>query len=458
MSLTSVHFKGDRTIPGTLITKEPTSLTYSTGDEPVRMNKDVIAIMARVFADLRVFYPDQPISVRFDEFQCEEDSQSTPPEYPPESCSLLLAQVNSCFYYSHRELTYRSGETEAPITWRIQTQNPYYPKMIQQQGMIFHYYNNMRDLLEYPPNKITPERFVKYVKRVIKDKAMIHVWNEKRLKRDGFGGIIAVGKGSKAEPCLVQLTYRGKNASDKPYVLVGKGVTYDSGGYSLKPEQHLTEMKRDKTGACIALGVFQTVLKQEPADVHLVVLLPLVENMISDRAYKPDDVVRMYDGQTLEVENTDAEGRIVLGDAIAYAAKRLSPACILDVATLTGGTFLNNDYGAVFSNRPDLLPMVQTIAEFHGEGYWPMPLHERSQQAVAKRSHIANVSNGHDRKQGITIMGAAFISRFVPDEVPWIHFDLVHSLTEYEAHRGFQTGNMNGYFTIMDIIMNQRLK
>ena len=248
------------------------------------------------------------------------------------------------------------------------------------------------------------------------------VWDEERLATDGFGGIIGVGQASANPPRLIRLDYSPKKArrSTPTVVLVGKGITFDSGGLSIKPGQAMVNMKRDMTGAAVVLATM-AALEAVGCPVRVIGLVAAAENAISGRATRPGDVLRHYGGRTTEVTNPDAEGRLVLADAMAYAVDRLDPDVLVDVATLTGGVkvALGQQVGGLFANRDALADTLLAAGETSGEPLWRFPLFAGYEDNLA--SKIADADNGP--KGPPAIVAALFLQHFAGDG-PWAHLDV----------------------------------
>ncbi|GAB3207756.1 leucyl aminopeptidase [Marinactinospora thermotolerans] len=250
------------------------------------------------------------------------------------------------------------------------------------------------------------------------------VWDESALARDGFGAILAVGAGSSRPPRLVRLDYAPEGA-DRHVVLVGKGITFDTGGLSLKPNDNMKLMKTDMSGAAIVLGVM-SALAELGVPVRVTGLLAIAENSFSGSAQRPGDVITAYGGRTIEVLNTDAEGRLVMADAMAYAVRHLAPDTIVDVATLTGAAklALGTGIGALFATDDGLADALRGAGEGSGETVWRMPLVEEYRDAL--RSPVADLANiGTKRDYGNpgATEAALFLQEFVGD-VPWAHLDI----------------------------------
>ncbi|CAB4630897.1 unannotated protein [freshwater metagenome] len=282
--------------------------------------------------------------------------------------------------------------------------------------------NQTKNLVNLPPNEIYPASFVKQVTAAVKNLPVkVTVWDEKALAKDGFGGILAVGMGSSRPPRLVKIVYQPKGAK-KHLALVGKGITFDTGGLSLKPAESMVGMKYDMTGAATC---FQSVLAIAKLGLPIKVTgwLCLAENMPSGTAQRPDDVIRIRNGKTVEVLNTDAEGRLVLADGLSAAAEE-KPDLIVDVATLTGAATiaLGNRYAGLMGES-SAVNDLDAAAKLAGELLWPMPLPEELRTILnSDVADIANVKIGN--RAGGMLVGGQFLREFVPLEIPWAHLDI----------------------------------
>ena len=281
--------------------------------------------------------------------------------------------------------------------------------------------NRARDLINTPPNDLNPESFAAIATAAAKEHGIkVQVLDEKALAKGGYGGILGVGAGSAAGPRLVKLTYtHSRNA--KHLALVGKGITYDSGGISLKPAGHNETMKCDMSGAA---AVFAAVVAAARLglEVNVTGWLALAENMPSGSATRPGDVLRMFSGKTVEVLNTDAEGRLVLADAL-WAASQEKPDAIVDVATLTGAMVLalgNRTFG-VMANDDAFRAAIVEAAEEVGEASWPMPLPEHLRKGMD--SPTADIANMGERMGGGLVAGL-FLREFVGEGITWAHLDI----------------------------------
>jgi leucyl aminopeptidase len=281
-----------------------------------------------------------------------------------------------------------------------------------------------RDLTISPANRATP-RFIADTASEIAARLgfKIEIIDLETARSMGMGAFAAVAMGSREPAYVIVIEHAPPGVqNDPPIVLIGKGITFDTGGISLKPAKNLEAMKQDMAGAAAVLGAFEAIgcmgLQR-----HVVGILPCTENMPDGQAYKPGDVFRSYSGQTVEIISTDAEGRLVLCDALAYAAARFKPALMLDIATLTGACIvaLGRNVAAVLGNREDLVRSVERIGASVGERFWALPLWDFYFEAL--KSDVADMKNVGDRTAG-TIVAAAFLKQFVPEEVPWAHLDI----------------------------------
>ncbi len=250
----------------------------------------------------------------------------------------------------------------------------------------------------------------------------VTVWDEKKLKTEGMNGILAVGQGSSAPPRFIIMEHNASKKNLPKLVLIGKGITFDTGGISIKPAVGMEEMKMDMSGSAAVIGAMG-ILSQLKIPLRVVGLVASAENMPSGNATRPGDIYTAYDGQTVEVLNTDAEGRLVLADAIAYA-KTLDPDCVIDMATLTGAVLIALGFVStgLMGNNAALIEGFTRASETAGERVWELPLY--SEYGEDMRSKIADYQNiGTDKTAG-SQKGGAFLNFFVKDAFPWIHLDI----------------------------------
>jgi leucyl aminopeptidase len=278
-----------------------------------------------------------------------------------------------------------------------------------------------RDMVNTPARECTPSHVVEAARKIAQQGGLdLEVYDRARLESIGAGALLAVAQGSDEPPFLVRLGYASTQKQTPTIALVGKGVTFDSGGLSIKPAQSMEEMKQDMAGAAAVLGAMRALSSLSPP-VNVVAFVPTTENMISGRATRPGDVVRARSGKTIEILNTDAEGRLILADALSLACED-RPDLIIDVATLTGAAVvaLGKGYAALFSNRDDHAERFIEAGRMVGENFWRMPLVEEYKELL--KSPIADLKNTGG-KYGGCITGALFLQEFV-GAVPWVHLDI----------------------------------
>jgi leucyl aminopeptidase len=280
----------------------------------------------------------------------------------------------------------------------------------------------VRDLVNTGPSDMVPADLAGAAEQVAAEHGLdVEVLDEKALAEGGYGGLIGVGQGSVHPPRLVRLAYRHPEAT-KTVVLVGKGITFDSGGLSLKPPKSMEHMKSDMAGAATVLGALQAIAELKPV-VNVVGYLCSAENMPGGAAQRPADIISIFGGKTVEVLNTDAEGRLVMADALARSAAD-SPHLLIDIATLTGAqtVALGRRVSAVMANDDAVLHGVVESAERAGEDFWPMPLPEHLRRGLD--SDVADLANVSGDRQGGMLVAGLFLREFVPDGVRWAHLDV----------------------------------
>ena len=291
-----------------------------------------------------------------------------------------------------------------------------------------------RDLIVEPANIVYPESFVARTRQAFAGVpgVRIEALDVPAMQKLGMGAILGVGQGSQRPPRLLVVEYRGAGAPDRPIVLAGKGITFDSGGISLKAGAGMWKMKDDMAGAAAVVATALTLAKRG-APVNVVAIAALAENMPGGAAQRPGDVVRAMNGKTIEVINTDAEGRLVLADALSYAEKRYDPAAIVDVATLTGavGGALGNEYAGLFSRHDALADQLLAAGKTSGEEVWRLPLHPNHLEDV--KSDIADIKNSTEGGQPGASHGAVFIGFFAEPTTPWAHLDIASQALASDA-------------------------
>lgn len=279
-----------------------------------------------------------------------------------------------------------------------------------------------RQVANMPPNDCTPSTIASIAKSLAKTGIKCSIISKAELKKRGFGGMTAVGQGSKNEPKLVVLEYMGGSKGQKPFVLVGKAVTFDTGGISLKPGSNMDQMKFDKCGGCNILGIIKAAADLKIKQ-NIIGIIPSVENMPGSESYRPGDIIKLYNGKTAEILNTDAEGRLILADALAFGEKKYSPKAIIDFATLTGACIvaLGNEVAAMITNDKKLADKFRTHSQRTAEDVWELPLNDNYMKMI--ESKVADVKNMGTGKAAGTITAAAFLKSAI-EKTPWIHFDI----------------------------------
>ena len=311
-----------------------------------------------------------------------------------------------------------------------------------------------RDLVSEPPNELNPKNYTEEIKKLNKLGLKVEVFGEKDLKKMGMNSLLGVGKGSANETFLVTIKWNGKKDKGKPLCFVGKGVCFDTGGISLKPARFMEEMKYDMGGSAVVVGLMKTLALRK-AKINVVGVVGLVENMPGSNAQRPGDIVKSYSGKTIEVLNTDAEGRLVLADALAYAEKKFEPKFIIDLATLTGAIIvaLGEEYAGLFSNDDQLCERLFKIGNSINEKVWRLPLHKNYDKLI--NSKYADVQNINYAGGAGSITAAQFLQRFILNKTPWAHLDIAGMAFSKKA-ASINSGGATGFGVrlLNDLIKN----
>ena len=358
------------------------------------------------------------------ELKLKEFSIVTPPNFVSEQASSISQIVEGVKMSLYKFEKFKTEKIENSPNLSIVT--PKSNNMLQTmrtseiiaEGSIF-----TKSVANLPPNQCTPTTLANFAKDISrKNKMKCKIISKLELKKKGFGGITAVGQGSKNEPKLIILEHNKGKQNEKPIVLVGKAVTFDTGGISLKPGEKMDEMKFDKCGGCTVLGIMKAVSELKlPIDV--VGIIPSVENMPGGESYRPGDIIKLYNGKTAEILNTDAEGRLILADALAYGEKHYSPKAIIDFATLTGACIiaLGTNVAGMVSNNEKLTRQINQSSKNTMEEVWELPLTQDYMDMI--KSDVADMKNiGIGRAAG-TITAAAFLKNAI-ENTPWVHIDI----------------------------------
>jgi len=316
-----------------------------------------------------------------------------------------------------------------------------------------------RDVANLPPNECPPIKLGEIAKKISnQNKMKCTVFSKNEIKSKGLGGVTAVGQGSKNEPRFIILEYRNGKKEQKPILLVGKAVTFDTGGISLKPGEKMDEMKFDKCGGCTVLGVMKAISELK-LGINVVAIIPSVENMPGGESYRPGDIIKLFNGKTAEILNTDAEGRLILADGLAYGIKHYQPSSVMDFATLTGACIvaLGTNVAGIVSNNSKLTSKVMSSSTKTSEEVWELPLNDDYMDMV--KSKVADIRNiGMGRAAG-TITAAAFLANSVGN-VPWVHFDIAGTawIQPSTKNKSYNANGATGFGVrlVVDYLMNQR--
>ena len=303
-----------------------------------------------------------------------------------------------------------------------------------------------RALANEPGNVINPQTLAERAQALAQEEGLTcEVWDEAQIQQKGLEALWSVGKGSATPPRLIHLSYVPKEGKPrKKIALVGKGLTFDSGGLSLKPADSMRTMKGDKSGACAVLGALRGIARLKP-DIEVHAFIGAAENMPDGKSYRPDDILRTYKGKTIEVDNTDAEGRITLADTLALASE-IAPDAMVDIATLTGacGVALGDYTAGLFSSDDRLAEALQIASRETGERVWRLPLDDEMLKKKIKSS-VADLLNSGGR-QGGAITAAMFLQEFVPPEISWAHIDIA-AVDFYKEPFGYYPKGASGFGT-----------
>ena len=300
-----------------------------------------------------------------------------------------------------------------------------------------------RNLVSEPGNVLHPDEYTKRILKLRKFGIKINVYDKKKLKKMHFGALLGVGQGSVRGSYLVTMEWRGASSKTKPLAFVGKGVCFDTGGISLKPAKFMEDMTYDMAGSAVVVGLMKNFALRK-AKINAVGVVGLVENMPGGNAQRPGDIVKSYSGKTIEVLNTDAEGRLVLADALTFTEKKFQPELIIDLATLTGAIIvsLGSEYAGLFSNNDKLSKQLYEAGEKVEEKVWRMPLHKNYDKLInSKNADMQNIN--YVGGAGSTT-AAQFLQRFILNKTPWAHLDIAGmSFSKYAG--ALNSGGATGY-------------
>lgn len=308
-----------------------------------------------------------------------------------------------------------------------------------------------RDLVNEPSSVTTPSYLADLAEKLAKTKGLsCKVLGKEEIEKQGMGALLGVAKGSDEPPKFIKLDFKN---GKKKIVIIGKGITFDTGGLSLKPQEGMETMKMDMAGAAAILGIFSVISELRPK-VHLIGLIPATENMPSGKAIKPGDIVKTFGGKTVEVVNTDAEGRLILADALGLG-NTLKPDMMIDLATLTGACMvaLGEEVSGLFTNQEKLGAEIKKASEEVGEKFWPMPLEENYKELL--KSEVADLKNVTCKRYGGAITAALFLQEFVDKNIPWVHLDIAGPAWEEKGTALTSRGGTGfGVRTILNFLEN----
>ena len=300
-----------------------------------------------------------------------------------------------------------------------------------------------RDLVSEPGNILHPDEYAKRLKSLKKNGLKVNIYDDKKLKKLEMNALLGVGQGSIKGSYLVTIEWKGLKNNSKPLAFVGKGVCFDTGGYSLKPAKFMEDMTYDMAGSATVVGLMKNLAIRK-AKINAVGVVGLVENMVSGNAQRPGDIVKSYSGKTIEILNTDAEGRLVLADALTFTEKKYKPKFIIDLATLTGAIIvsLGSEYAGLFSNNDKLSKQLINAGEKVEEKLWRMPLHKNYDKLInSKNADMQNIN--YVGGAGSTT-AAQFLQRFILNQTPWAHLDIAGmAFSKYGG--ALNSGGATGY-------------
>jgi len=300
-----------------------------------------------------------------------------------------------------------------------------------------------RDLVSEPGNILHPDEYAKRLSSLKKYGLKINIYDNKKLKKLGMNALLGVGQGSIRGSYLVTMEWNGAKNNSNPLAFVGKGVCFDTGGYSLKPAKFMEDMTYDMAGSATVVGLMIS-LAMRKAKINVVGVVGIVENMVSGNAQRPGDIVKSYSGKTIEILNTDAEGRLVLADALTFTEKKFKPKFMVDLATLTGAIIvsLGSEYAGLFSNNDELSKQLLEVGEKVDEKLWRMPLHKNFDKLIdSKNADMQNIN--YVGGAGSTT-AAQFLQRFILNKTPWAHLDIAGmAFSKYGG--ALNSGGATGY-------------
>ena len=366
-------------------------------------------------------------SVYLDSFPCSEKIQA------------FKAMVESLIMSDYQFDKFKKVEKNKPdfkVFFQIKKEGSRFKKHLIESEIIAKGVNFARYLGDCPGNFMTPHQLGEEAKKSAKETKMkVTVWDKARIAREKMDSLIGVSNGSDQEPRFIIMEYKGADSSKKPICFVGKGLTFDSGGISIKPSANMEEMKFDMCGGGAVIATMATIAKLK-LKVNAIAFVPSSENMPGPSANKPGDIRKARNGKSIEINNTDAEGRLILADALSYASEK-KPVWIIDAATLTGAMViaLGNTHTGFYSRNMEIVKKIKEAGKISGEEVWQMPLCDHHSKDM--RGYYADLTNMAPSRQAGSATAAAFLENFVTKGIPWAHFDI--------AGTAWHTGNRQSY-------------
>ncbi len=358
--------------------------------------------------------------------------------------------------YSFEKFKTSKNNTIDKVSILIEGNTKEYQKKINEISVICQSVNLGREISNLPPNECSPQYLAKIALDLKNQGIKSKIISFDDMKDMGLNGIVSVGGGSINSPKLIVLNYEGTKKEEKPILLVGKAVTFDSGGISIKPSDKMEEMKFDKCGGVNVIAIMKS-LSSLKIKHNVIGIIPTVENMPSNSSYRPSDIIKMYNGKSVEVINTDAEGRLILADALSFGIKQYKPKLIIDMATLTGACIiaLGNNIAGIIGNDEKLIKKILDISKVTDEKMWQLPLLEDHHEQI--KSKNADIKNIGGRAAG-AITAAAFLSNFV-ENTPWAHLDIAGTAWNQEGSlsKSYNPPGATGFGirTIIKFIMDE---
>ena len=338
---------------------------------------------------------------------------------------------------------YKSKKNSITLNVNLINQKLADKKLVNRFNAIESGVNFTKDLVSEPGNILHPDEYAKRINNLKKLGLKVTVYNTNKLKKMKCNALLGVGQGSSRGSYIVTMEWRGNKKQKKPLAFVGKGVCFDTGGISLKPARFMEDMTYDMAGSAVVVGLLKSLAARK-AKVNAVGVVGLVENMVSGNAQRPGDIVKSYSGKTIEVLNTDAEGRLVLADALTFTEKKYKPSLIIDLATLTGAIVvaLGSEYAGLFSNDDKLSKQIFDAGEKVDEKVWRLPLHENYDKLMnSKNADMQNIN--YVGGAGSTT-AAQFLQRFIINKTPWAHLDIAGmAFSKYAG--SLNSGGATGY-------------